>query len=230
MSGAENFIRWYANRIATSDMVDARNKLFNIRAKNPKMYEFLVSEFKGDSPKPQYRREEEDDEYRFVKDRVRYKKPDQPSQSSTMVSRMIVDSSVPRRTNIPMYTQMSTSSNIPETKMLSAMDYDGYKYPAEDLKDHDGYKYPAEDLKDHDHNIPRRKPLPDNVEDQDDDLRYLEELAKERRLNKQGIYTKMASRRNVPDETQTFMARESNIPPSLNKNQMRFLRGDDYEK
>ena len=217
MSGAENFIRWYANRIATSDMVDARNKLFNIRAKNPKMYEFLVSEFKGDSPKPQYRREEEDDEYRFVKDRVRYKKPDQPSQSSMMVSRMIVDSSVPRRTNIPiattnmaassnipMYTQMSTSSNIPETKMLSAMDYD--------------------------HNIPRRKPLPDNVEDQDDDLRYLEELAKERRLNKQGIYTKMASRRNVPDETQTFMARESNIPPSLNKNQMRFLRGEDYEK
>ena len=204
MSGAENFIRWYANRIATSDMVDARNKLFNIRAKNPKMYEFLVSEFKGDSPKPQYRREE-NDEYRFVKDRVRYKKPDQPSQSSTMVSRMIVDSSVPRRTNIPIATtNMAVSSNIPETKMLSAMDYD--------------------------HNIPRRKPLPDNVEDQDDGLRYLEELAKERRLNKQGIYTKMASRRNVPDETQTFMARESNIPPSLNKNQMRFLRGEVYEK
>jgi hypothetical protein len=234
MSGAENFIRWYADRIATIDMVDARNKLFNIRAKNPKMYEFLVSEFKGDSPKPRYQPEpEENDEYDFAKDRVRYKKPVRPS---TIMTRMEFESSVPRQSNIPiattnmaastnipdsrcitttnmaafsnipMYTQMSTSSNIPETKMLSAMDYGP--------------------------NIPRRKPLPDDgyKYSADDDLQYLEELAKERRLNKQGIYTKMASRRNIPDETQTFMARESNIPPSLNKNQMRFLRGEDYEK
>lgn len=214
MSGAEKFIRWYANRIATTDMVDARNKLFSIRAKNPKMYDFLVSEFKGDSSKSQYQQKEEDDEYSFVKDRVRYKKLDEPSQSSMMVSRMIVDSSIPRRTNIPiattnmaassnipMYTQMSTSSNIPETKMLSKTDYEPI--------------------------ISRRYPLPDNT---DDELRYLEELAQVRRLKKQGTNTKMSSRQSIPDETQTFMAKDSNIPPSLNQNQMRFLRGEDYEK
>ena len=40
----------------------------------------------------------------------------------------------------------------------------------------------------------------------------------------------MSSRQSIPDETQTFMAKDSNIPPSLNQNQMRFLRGEDYEK
>lgn len=216
MSGAENFIRWYANKIATTDLVDARNKLFSIRAKNPKMYEFLVTEFTGKLPKTKQvhsdvdENDQNDVAYQFVKN-------PKPVKSSTgMVSRMQFDSSVPRRTrmasssNIPrdvvVTTNMAASVNIPETKMYSAMAY--------------GPNIPIQD---------------DICNDDDcDDLKYLEELAKERRLNKQ-IYTKMALRRNIPPnhtsptETMTLMAKESNIP-SLNKNRLRFLKGESFEK
>jgi hypothetical protein len=135
MSNAQQFINWYANKINTNDLTDAKNKLFSIRARNPKMYEFLISEFDGSAKKsikpiktnlPKY---EDEEEYRSLLKMT--KKPicltDMASSVnspdiSQIVTRMAVSSSAPRRIR----TRMAMFENIPDnkerimTKMASA--------------------------------------------------------------------------------------------------------------
>lgn len=103
MSSADQFIKWYANRINESDLVEVRNKLFSIRTKNLGMYNFLVSEFQNDTRKI----------------------PDNTYRVTSIQTRMISESSIPDEQKIVCTTNMASFRNIPKKNqyMLSAMDY-----------------------------------------------------------------------------------------------------------